>query len=471
MSGNTRADHRGAAVAVVCAAQFAVVLDVTIVTTALPAIGADLGFSPAALPWVSTAYALVLGGLLVPGGRVADLLGPRRLFGLGTALFALASVACALAWSPAVLIAARIVQGIGSALLSPAALSLLTQVSGPGAARRRAVGWWTAAAAGGGASGWVLGGVLTEYLGWRAVFGAVAAVAAVVLLGLGRVPAGSRVRDRALDAPGAVLIATGLGLLGWGLAQTGEHGPLHLTAGAPVLAGTAVLALFARHLRRAKDPLIPPGLLRSPGTAGANLTAVALTASTSPAMFLATLYVQRVLGLSPGQAALLFPVFNVAVIAGSLGGPPLVLRLGARLTALAGFAALAAGTAGATALPGGGRPIVPVLLVFALMGVGLGVASVASTHTGTEAADPKTRGAASGVLNSTAQLGTALGLAVLTPLAVSAPAGSMTGYRLGFAGTLLITLAGAAACLLIPARSAPAPVAATGGTISSGRRW
>ena len=169
-AGNTTLRKQTWAIALICLAQFVVVLDATIVVTALPAIRQALGFSDAGLQWVFTAYTLVFGGLLICGGRVADLAGQRRTFLIGFALFTAASAGCALAWSPATLVTARVLQGAGAALLSPAALALLTTLSEPGEARRRAVGWWTAVAAGGGASGWVLGGLITEYAGWRWVF-------------------------------------------------------------------------------------------------------------------------------------------------------------------------------------------------------------------------------------------------------------------------------------------------------------
>ena len=198
-------NRAGWGLAVVCVAQFVVVLDATIVTTALPVVRESLGFSAGDLPWVITAYTLVFGGFLIPGGRLADLVGPRRVFMLGLTLFVLASVGCALAWAPAALIGARIVQGIGAALLAPAALALVSLLSEPGAARRRALGWWTAAAAGGGASGWVLGGVLTEYLGWPAVFWVNLPVGALALAVTRRVlPAGAATRGRRLDLGGAV---------------------------------------------------------------------------------------------------------------------------------------------------------------------------------------------------------------------------------------------------------------------------
>jgi hypothetical protein len=214
------------ALSVVCVAQFVVVLDVTIVTTALPAISQALGFSDADLQWVFTAYALVFGALLIFGGRVADIAGRRRTFLLGLGLFCVASAGCALAWSPTALVAARVLQGAGAALLSPAALAILTTITKPGEHRRRAVGWWTAVAASGGASGWVFGGLLSQYAGWRWVFAVnvpivVAAMAiASRVLPCGRQPA----EGRRLDLGGALTATIGLALLVYGLTSAGERG-------------------------------------------------------------------------------------------------------------------------------------------------------------------------------------------------------------------------------------------------------
>jgi MFS family permease len=451
-SGNTPGGPgRRLGVAVVCVAQFVVVLDVTIVTTALPTLRSALGFAPVDLPWVITAYTLAFGGLLVTGGRVADLLGPRRAFRVGLTVFVAASAACASAWSPAALIGARAVQGLGSALLSPAALALLTLVSDPGPARRRAVGWWTAAAAGGGAGGWVLGGLFTQYLGWRAVFWVNLPIGLTALAAASHtLPAGWRPRRRRLDLAGALAVTAALCLLAYGLTSTGERGPQQVTSWAPLLLAGCVSAVLVRHLRRAADPLLPPRLLRSRAAAGANLTALALTATTTPAMYLLTLYVQQVLRLSPARASLLFPVFNLAVIAGSLTGPAALRRVGARRTLLAGFAAVGAGTALFASLPGHGMPIGQLLAALAVMGTGLGGASVASTHAGTEAADPAHQGVASGVLTSAAQIGTAFGLAILTPLATAAGSAVADGYRTGFIGTCALALAGLLASLLLP---------------------
>jgi MFS family permease len=440
------------AMAIVCVAQFVVVLDVTIVTTALPAIRQGLGFTDTGLQWVFTAYALVFGGLLICGGRVADVAGRRRTFLIGLGLFSAASTACALAWSPEALVAARVLQGVGAALLSPAALAVLTTLSQPGEARRRAVGWWTAVAAGGGASGWVAGGLITEYAGWRWVFavnvpiGLIALAIAPLLL-----PADRQQTDhRRLDLGGAMTATAGLALLVFGLTNAGDRGLGQLWSWLPLLLAALSFVIFVRHEIRTADPLLPPRLLRSPPVAGANLTALAITASTSPAMFLAVLYVQQVLGVPAGRSSLLFPAVNLAVIAGSLCSPRLLGQLGARTTLLAGFATIAAGIIVLVALPAEGLPVAEMLAAFTLIGAGLGTASVASTQTGTDATDAAYRGVVSGVLNSAAQVGTAVGVALLLPLAATRGLDSMTGYRVGFAGAGAIALAGALASFLVP---------------------
>ncbi len=427
-------------IGVVCVAQFVVVLDVTIVTTALPSVGASLGFTQGGLSWVITAYTVAFGALLVPCGRVADLVGARRAFRWGVTLFAVASAACALAWAPAVLIAARAVQGVGSALLSPSALALLTAMTAPGAARRRAVGWWTAAAACGGASGWVLGGLLTDLLDWRAVFWVNVPIGLVLLLVKG-LPAGHRNRGARLDVPGAVAATAATGLLVQGLTSTGEHGIGTLQSWLPLVLSVAAAVFLVWWLRRTGDPLLPV----TRATAGPNLVALALTATTTPVMYLATLYVQQVMHLPPARAALLFPVFNVAVVAGSLAGPSVLRAAGARWTVLGGFALIAAGAALFTVLPAGGLPTGLLLTGFASMGTGLGAASVAATHTGTEAVEPERQGVASGVLNSSAQLGTALGLAVLTPLAATPDR-----FPLGFACAAVLAVAAMCVAPLLP---------------------
>jgi EmrB/QacA subfamily drug resistance transporter len=443
-------------IAVVCTAQFVVVLDVTIVVTALPAIGPALGFRETGQQWIFTAYALVFGGLLICGGRVADVFGHRRIFLTGLGLFTCASIGCALAWSPAALVIARVLQASGAALLSPAALALLTTLTQPGEERRRAVGWWTAVAAGGGASGWVLGGLITEYAGWRWVFAVNVPIGlAALVLGLLVLPESHKQNETArLDLRGALTATAGLSLLVYGLTSAGERGLSRPVSWLPMLLAAVALLIFVRHEGRTADPLLPLGLLRSRPVVAANLTAAAITAATSPAMYLAVLYVQQVLRIPAGRASLLFPALNLAVIAGSLAGPRLLKRLGARLTLLAGFGGIASGITSLLALPSEGLPVAQLLAAFAVMGAGLGVASVASTQTGTDAVDPEYRGVASGVLNSAAQIGTAVGVALLLPLAATAGLSTMPGYRIGFVGAGAIALAGAFASFLVPARAA-----------------
>lgn len=426
-TGNT--SNTRLVLATICVAQFVVVLDVTIVTTALPAIARGLGFGAAGLPWVMTAYTLVLGGLLVAGGRFADVVGARKAFIGGLAWFALASAGCAVAWSPATLIGARALQGVGAALLAPAGLALLTATTEDGPVRRRAVGWWAAAAASGGASGWVLGGVLTEYLGWRAVF---------VVIG---VVAGLAVAVAAPMLPDAAKTAGGADLVGAALATAALGSAVYALTLRNALAGGLAIALAAGliwHLQRSSAPLIPPKMLCQRTIAGANLTALSLTATTSSAMYLAVLVVQQY--LSPAKASLTFPAFNLAVIVGSLVAPTLLRRFGPRTTLLGGFAVIAGGASLLVTIDG--LAIVRLLVSFAAMGAGLGAASVASTHSGTEAAETAYQGVSAGVLNSSAQIGTSFGLALVAPLA---------GQRIGFVIAAALTLIGFTGALLVKA--------------------
>src|SRR4051812_38755126 len=302
------------ALALICIAQFIVVLDVTIVSVALPVIGADLGMPPAQLQWVIAAYGLTFGGLLMLGGRAGDLYGRRRLFAAGLALFSGASLACGLAGTREMLIAARAAQGAGAAALAPSALAILTTTVPAGPARDRAVAIWTAAAAGGGALGWVLGGVLTAALGWRAVFlvnvpvGALALALAPALLPESR----DERAARRLDVPGAVALTLGLTALVFGLTQLPSADCV-----APLAVAAAGLAAFAWLERRVPAPLVPPGSLRSPPLLRASAAAAVVTAATTPPLFLCTLYVAHVLDRDPTATGLAFAPFNVAVIGGS----------------------------------------------------------------------------------------------------------------------------------------------------------
>jgi MFS family permease len=404
--------------ALLCAAQFVVVLDVTIVAVALPAIRHSLGFSTAGLQWVVTAYTLTFGGLLIAAGRLGDLAGRRRVFRAGLVVFGVASLACALAPSAPALIAARAVQGAGAALQAPSALALVTATFPD---RRGAVSWWTAAAAAGGASGWVLGGVLVEAFGWPSVFAVNVPLCAAAVALVPRLLAESRGAPRGLDVPGTVAVTAGLSLLVLGFTAV----PLAL----PVAA--AVLAAFVVIERRAADPILPAWALRRPGFARANGVAMTLTATTTSAMFLAILYQQEELGRSALAAGLWSAPLNLAVIAGS--------RLHPRAAMPAGLVAIAAGALALEAEQ--------LVLAFVLMGLGLGSASVASTALGTAALPADEQGIASGVLNAAAQVGSALGLAVVVPL----------GYEAGWAAVAVLALAVATGSLRTSRRRPTTP--------------
>jgi MFS family permease len=276
-------------------------------------------------------------------------------------------------------------------------------------------------------------------------------------------PAGTRTRGARLDLVGALVATAALGLLVYGLVGTGERGLFATTSWGPLALAAALLVILTRHEGRLPDPLLPAALVRSRAVVAANLTALTLTAATTPAMFLSILYVQQVLRFSPARASMLFPAFNVAVIFGSLGGPQLLRGIGARRTLVTGFLGIGAGAALLVALPTAGAAVWQLLTAFALMGAGLGAASVASTHTGTEAAEPAHRGVAAGMLSSAAQVGTVLGLAVVVPLATRGGSPSPDGFRNGFLGACAIAGAGVLVSLLAGEGRPPHPGAP--------RRW
>jgi MFS family permease len=443
-------------IALPCVAQFVVVLDATIVAIALPAMQADLGLSTTALGWVITAYTLVFGGCLLAAGRLADRLGRRHAFIGGLLLFTAASLACGLAPGGAVLLGGRAVQGLGAALVSPAALSLITAVRPHGRARASALGWWTAAAAGGGASGWVLGGLLSGLLGWRWVFLVnlplclAAASLAPRVLPEWRDPSPPRA-----DVAGAVLVTGGLAALVLALTLAETRGPLAGPTLGALGAATALLGGLVRVEARTSNPLLDRALLRRPGVAGPNAVAAVLTAATTPPMFFCVLHAQHVLGLAPAAAGLLFPPFNLAVVAGSLAGPRVAAAAGERRAMAGGLVAIAAGALALRAIAPGAPALPSLLGGFVLLGTGLGVASVASTARGTAALDAADQGFASGLLATSAQLGTALGLAIVLPIAAAhtrtlggGPAAQVAGFELGFAVAAALA-AGAAGTIAI----------------------
>jgi EmrB/QacA subfamily drug resistance transporter len=450
-----------AALALLCAAQFLDVLGVTIVIVALPAIGRDLGLAEQELQWVVSIYALCFGGFLLLAGRAADLYGRRRLFAVGLALFTAASLACGLAGSPAVLVGARALQGLGAAVAVPAALSLLTATFPDGRERARALGVWTAAAAGGGVTGFFLGGVLTGTLGWHWVFlvnvpvGALGLALTPVLLAESR---DQTPRGR-LDVAGAVTGTAGLALLVYGFADAQQAGFASAATLGTLTVAVALLVGFWLVEDRVADPIVPPRVFRSRELVGANLVAFTLTAVTSSAGVLSTLYLQQALGYPPTAAGLALLPFSLAAIAGSFTGAWLTARLRARATMALGLVTVAAAMLVLSRLPAHGRGGLPWLVTGGLIaGWGLTCASVASTAAGTAAVTGDAQGLASGMLNAAAQIGTALGIAALVTVAAAgtsalAGEGSPTptelvhGFRLAFLTAALVALLGTLAML------------------------
>ena len=456
-----REGRRWSALALLCVAQFVDVLDVNAVIVALPVVGRDLGFSPEDLQWVITAYVLFFGGFLLLAGRLSDLFGRRRMFVLGLTVFTASSLACGLAGSPLALVAFRAVQGLGAAIVAPAALSIISTTFTGGRERNLAMGVWTAVAAGGGAAGLVLGGFITDSLGWEWIFfvnvpiGVLGIALSFVLLGAGR---GEQAACR-LDLWGAVTVTAGLFLLVYGLTRAEEAGftsPLTLAAVAFAL---ILLTTFLFVERSVADPLVPLRVFRSPGLSGSALVAFTNTATTGPVGVIAVLYLQQVLAYSPTQAGLLGLPFSLSVVAGSFLGSRLTDGLGTRRTMALGLVGISVATlliAGISVEKG-----LPYVLANAVLsGLALGCSAVASTARGTSAVEEKERGLASGVLNSSAQIGTALGLAALFTVAaartgaladggVVSAAALVGGFRISFYVAAGLAVAGALVSLFL----------------------
>jgi EmrB/QacA subfamily drug resistance transporter len=462
---------RGRTLALLCAAQFVLVLDVTVVGVALPAIRRELGFGEAGLQWVVSAYVLAFGGLLLVAGRLADVLGRRRLFIAGIAVFTLGSLACGLAGSSAALIAARALQGTGAALATPAALALVTTTFPVGPERTRALGVWTAAAPVGGAAGLLLGGVLTQAFGWPAVFlvnvpiGAAAVVLAPFVLprdaaaeraevaarNCRRRPPGRAAR---LDVAGAALGTAAVVAVAYALTRAGRAGFGDAVAPA-ALAAAAVSAIgFHRWERRAPEPLLPPGTLGRRPLAVGVLVSLVLTAATTPTLFFLTLHLQTVLGWSPTATGLGYLPVVLAVVVGAMLAPRLIASRGTGAVMTGGLVLIAAGTAVLTGISSAGGFGTTVLPGETLCGLGLGAGSVAATAAGTAALPGERQGLASGLLNTAAQVGTALGLAVLVAIA-AVPETPVDGFRAAFAADAALTATAALAVARASRREPP----------------
>ncbi len=419
----SRPELGGVVLAVACAAQFMVVLDISVVNVALPSIQRALGFDSTSQQWVVNAYALTFAGLLPLGGRLADLFGRKRSYLLGLALFSGASLAGGLANSAGLLIAARAVQGVGAAVLAPATLTILTTTFPEGTQRTRALAMWTAVGIAGGTAGNLVGGVLTEYLSWRWTLLINVPIGTVAILLAARFVAADHTAGtrRRVDVPGAVLATAGLALLAYGIAQAGEQGwdaPSTLTG---VLAGLALLGVFAVvESRFAAVPLIPSRLFRIRSVAAGNAAMLLAGACLNPMWMFLTLSMQNVLHYSPIQTGLAFlPHTVVQMAVGARVTPWLMRLLDGRVLIAAGALIAAAGFWWQGDLNPHSGYLTGILGPAIVFSIGSALVNTPLTTAVTSGVATEDAGAASGLMNTTKQVGGALGLAALVTVAAT----------------------------------------------------
>jgi EmrB/QacA subfamily drug resistance transporter len=464
--------NRWIVLVVVCLAQFMVVLDATIVNVALPSIQADLGFSRADLQWVVNGYTLLFGGFLLLGGRAGDLVGRRRIFLIGVTLFSAASLLCGLAQNSEMLIAARALQGLGAALVSPSALAIITTTFEDGPDRTKALGVWAAIASGGAAFGLLLGGILTETLSWEWIFfvnvpvGAGAAALALRYVPESRAP----VRPDTFDVAGAVSVTSGLIVLvyaivkaesfGWGSART-----LGLFAVA-----IALLTAFVIIERRSPAPLVRLGIFRIRSLTVANLVLFGVAGGLFANFFFASLYVQQVLGYGPLKAGFAFLPVTVGIGFGAGLSGQLIKRIDIRWVTISGMVMASSGLLLLSGVPVDGTYVGDLLPGLLLMAVGMGLTFVPITLIATTNTTHDDAGLASGLFNTSQQVGGALGLAVLATLAADRTASAIgklghpptpleqaaalvDGFEVAFTGAAILVGAGAVLLALFLRRS------------------
>jgi EmrB/QacA subfamily drug resistance transporter len=408
------------ALALLSVVQFMVVLDIAIVNVALPSIQVDLGFSQENLQWVISAYALVFGGFLLLGGRSADLLGRRRIFLGGIVVFTLASLFAGLAWSEGSLITARAFQGLGAAIITPAALSILSTTFAEGRDRNIALGVWGAVGGFGAAAGVLLGGILTDALSWEWIFfvnvpvGAVAFVLAPFLLNESR-----DARVKTFDLPGAALVTAGLSSLVYAITQAGQEGWLAGRTVGFFAVALVLLAGFVGWELRHPEPLMRFGIFRTRTVAGANVAGLIMGTALFSMFLMLTLYMQQVLGYSAMKTGVAY--LAVAGTANIWSGvaAQLVTRVGVKPVLVAGMSFLTAGLVFFTQVSVGGSYLTDLLPGFLLIGIGIGFAFVPITIAALAGIEAAEAGLASGLINTSQQIGGALGIAALSTIATS----------------------------------------------------
>ena len=413
--------HRWRAFALLAVAYFMSVVDLTIVNVSLPTIGRDLHFSTTSLQWVATAYALTFGGFLLLGGRAADLLGRRRVLMAGIGLFSGASLACGLATSDAFLIGARAVQGIGAAIMMPAALSIVMNMFDEGAERNKALGIWGALAASGATVGLVAGGLLTRYAGWEYIFYLNVPIGIGTLLLAPRIVPESRLaaKRRRFDALGAVTGTGGLVLLVDAIAQAPQYGWGGTRTVAVLAAALGLLIAFVVVERRVESPLLPLEIFRRRTLTGANTAGLLLGGSFFAFFFVGTLYMQQVLHYSALQSGVAWLATSITSVALAGLSQYLVTRIGPKVVMAIGMTMIGTGVIWATQVPVHGHYVANLLGPFAVAGAGTAFAFIPISIAGLAGVEEHRAGLASGLLSTSQQLGGAIGIAIASSVAAS----------------------------------------------------
>jgi EmrB/QacA subfamily drug resistance transporter len=473
-----RAQHKWLALALLATVQFMVVLDIAIVNVALPSIQADLGFSQEDLQWVISAYALLFGGFLLLGGRVADLLGRRRLFIAGLVVFSAASLLSGLAWSDTALILARAVQGFGAAMITPAALSILMTTFAEGRERNTALGVWGAVGAFGAVAGVLLGGILTDWLSWEWIFYinvpvGLAALALTPLL----LTESRDAHVKSFDVPGAVLVTGGLITLVYAITQANDYGWGSVETIGLFAAAGVLLAAFVGWEARVKEPLMPFSIFRIRTVTAANISGLILGTVTFSMFLMLTLYMQQVLGYSPMKTGVAYLAVAGSAIITSTIAAQLVTRVGVKPVIVAGMAFLAAGLLYFTQVSVGGSYLGDLLPGFLLIAAGLGFSFVPISIAALAGVQASEAGLASGLFNTSQQIGGALGIAALSAVATSKteagvaagtplPKALTDGFESAFIWGGVVAIVGILVALVLvrrseleaPAEEAPEPV-------------
>ncbi|WP_326710808.1 MFS transporter [Streptomyces sp. NBC_01474] len=467
--GKGVAGHRLSLVlAACCLGQFMNVLDASVVNVALPVISADLHFTQHNLQLVNNAYTVVVCGFLLLGGRLADLFGQRRIFACGVALFTLASLVGGAADAPVTLVLARAFQGLGAAVMAPATLTVLGTTFTEPAARARAFGWWSAVSGAAGAIGVLAGGVIIEWFSWRWIFLVNVPIGLVLFAAVRWVVPETRPRrtgrGSGLDLPGAVTVTLGLMSAVYGVSQYAAHGWGSPRVLGPLLAGALLITAFlVIQARFARHPLVPLGIFRNRSVAAANLVAFFGIAALFSTFYFFTLVLQQVLGYSPLHTGLSYLPLSVGMALGGWGIAPLVPRAGPRPILLGGLTLAAGALFWLSSVDAGADYLGDVLGPCVLLGSGMGAVLNATTNAATAGLAPHQAGLASGLLNTTRQLGSAVGLVTLAALSAaridartgagaSAVDARAAGYGLALTGAALFAVAGFVAALFVPVR-------------------